>query len=114
MPGGMFVRQEVKNSPCSLNLSDEMLERSLKESFNTVITFNHSRLYMIRDILLRKILQLVQQCICKENIEVRDLEGSDDIFPKKITKKTKKEIIFNEVPGQLMSLQLNRCSISFL
>ena len=89
MPGGMFVRQEVKNIPCSLNLSDEMLERSLKESFNTVITFNHSRLYMIRDILLRKILQLVQQCICKENIEVRDLEGSDDIFGVIVPRKLK-------------------------
>ena len=70
MPGVIFVRQEVKTSPCSLNLSDEMLETSLKESFNTVLTFNHSLLYMIRDVLLRKILQLVQQCMCKENIEV--------------------------------------------
>ena len=70
MPGVIFVRQEVKTSPCSLNLSDEMLETTLKESFNTVLTFNHSLLYLIRDVLLRKILQLVQQCMCKENIEV--------------------------------------------
>ena len=80
MPGGMLLRQEVKTSPCLLTLSDEMLETSLKESFSTVLTFSHSLLYMIRDILLRKILQLVQQCICKDNIEVSDLEGADDIF----------------------------------